>query len=96
MEKEIIDMMKAAGLTEISFLYEWPRPKITRDTVQYELIDVSWEDGRVWLNVIPSYTTQAKTFVMDATWRKNTQKRVRSLVAARIEAMKNYRYETHR
>lgn len=80
-------MMKAAGLTEISFLYDWNPPVFRRDGIKYKLMDVSWENGQVWLNVIPSYTYSSKTYVMDATWNKNTRKHILNLVAARISKM---------
>ena len=84
MEKEIINLLKSAGLCEVSFLYHWTKPVIQRDGIKYELMDVSWEDEQVYLSVIPSYTFQLQTMVMDNTWRKNSQKHIRNLVAAEV------------
>jgi len=47
-------------------------------------MDVSWEDDKVYLNVIPSYTFALQTMVMDNTWRSNTKKHIRNLVAAEV------------
>ena len=84
MVQEIIKLLKYAGLCEVSFLYHWTKPVIQRDGIKYELMDVSWEDDQVYLNVIPSYTFQLQPMVMDHTWRKNSQKHIRNLVAAEV------------
>lgn len=85
MEKEIIRLLKDAGWTEASFFYERTRPKIQRDGLQYEILSVSYEDDKVYLDLIPSYMFTVKTVVMDKTWRKSSWNHVRNIVANKIE-----------
>lgn len=85
MEKEIIKLLKEAGWTEASFFYERCRPKIQRDGLQYEILSVSYEDDKVYLDLIPSYMFTVKTVMMDKTWRKSSWNHIRNIVANKIE-----------
>lgn len=85
MEKEIIKLLKDAGWTEASFFYERTRPKIQREGLQYEILSVSYEDDKVYLDLIPSYMFTVKTVMMDKTWRKSSWNHVRNIVANKIE-----------
>ena len=84
MEKEIIRLLKDAGWTEANFFYERTRPKIQRDGLQYEILSVSYEDGKVYLDLIPSYMFTIKTVVMDKTWRKSSWNHIRDIVSQKI------------
>lgn len=84
LKKEIVDLMKKAGWTETSFFYERTRPKIQRDGLRYEILSVSYEDDRIYLDLIPDYMFTVKTVVMDKTWRKSSWNHVRNLVADKI------------
>lgn len=85
MEKEIIKLLKDAGWTEACFFYERTRPKIQRDGLQYEILSVSYEDDKIYLDLIPSYMFTVKTVMMDKTWRKSSWNHVRNIVANKIE-----------
>lgn len=85
MEKEIIKLLKEAGWTEASFFYERTRPKIQRNGLQYEILSVSYEDDKVYLDLIPSYMFTVKTVMMDKTWRKSSWNHIRNIVANKIE-----------
>ena len=85
MEKEIIKLLKDVGWTEASFFYERTRPKIQRDGLRYEILSVSYEDDRIYLDLIPDYMFTIKTVVMDKTWRKSSWNHVRNIVADKIE-----------
>ena len=84
MEREIIKLLKDAGWTEASFFYERTRPKIQREGLKYEILSISYEDDKVYLDLIPSYMFTVKTVMMDNTWKKSSWNHIRNLVSQKI------------
>ena len=86
---EIREMMESAEMSSIGFVYHNNKPRIQKDGVRYEILDIYApdEDGVVYIYGIPDYVWRLAHLSLDDKSRASSWRHLRDIVAKEIERL---------